>query len=85
MKSIPQERPAHTGTVTLRVRVWIEIINKCLAAGKDVVTLRVRMWIEIYSTLYRRANMAVTLRVRVWIEILIYNVDTVTVQTSPSV
>ena len=42
------------GEVTLRVRVWIEIIMLNLHAMDYKVTLRVRVWIEITSTFTMR-------------------------------
>ncbi len=55
--------------VTLRVRVWIEMLYTGPTRGGGDVTLRVRVWIEIFLISSSVALSAVTLRVRVWIEI----------------
>ena len=69
MKSLVVSFRANSHNVTLRVRVWIEIVI-CSADKKHVqVTLRVRVWIEI-CIIGQYGNISiVTLRVRVWIEI----------------
>ena len=55
--------------VTLRVRVWIEILAHALNVSDKLVTLRVRVWIEIFGKIMSSRIFNVTLRVRVWIEI----------------
>ena len=57
-------------TVTLSVRVWIEINPLRLPSLTDMVTLSVRVWIEIEKRKFVQRPRGVTLSVRVWIEIV---------------
>ncbi len=63
-------------TVTLHVRVWIEIITFASKGIKVTVTLHVRVWIEIACSSSSPVSTAVTLHVRVWIEIRCYEAGT---------
>ena len=59
------------GTVSLRVREWIEIITLFKSIPETLVSLRVREWIEIERETVGLLQGYVSLRVREWIEILL--------------
>ena len=69
MKSYVETYEDDEGTVTLCVRVWIEISTSSSFFMDRLVTLCVRVWIEIMSHSASAMSSAVTLCVRVWIEI----------------
>ena len=58
--------------VTLRARVWVEIMSACLRMTRvDPVTLRARVWVEIVVVFLLATLVVVTLRARVWVEITV--------------
>ena len=68
MKFISVQNLTAAESVTLRVRVWIEIIVRTYCGGSMCVTLRVRVWIEMTAHGDTGPNAVVTLRVMVWFE-----------------
>ena len=69
MKSFFSTFDSKSITVTLRARVWVEMILPDSRASVRIVTLRARVWVEIVSVPVGLRVVAVTLRARVWVEI----------------
>ena len=60
---------SRNNTVSLFVRLWVEISGACLKCCKILVSLFVRLWVEIKIDVIPFSFVQVSLFVRLWVEI----------------
>ena len=60
-------------TVSLLVRLWVEIVKKLKDVDSALVSLLVRLWVEILNYLEHITEQWVSLLVRLWVEIHIWH------------
>ena len=68
--NMTQGQISEDNTVSLLVRLWVEIKAKAVTKYPYLVSLLVRLWVEMQPDLWYRSAVLVSLLVRLWVEMV---------------